>query len=145
MATGSQLAGQRSETIAFVVCCSGMEQRTAINSATDIRARVFDWLLFRNRAAGGNQPRDRHSSRSAWLCFVFAIIGRATINLPEDDLHSLCFASSASRTNQSQASASITNRRQAVAGHGIEWGKTLSARLTCGSLRFCVDAAQRPR
>jgi len=44
------------------------------------------------------------------LCFVFAIIGRATINLPDDGQRTLCLVPSASETN----------RRQAVAGHGIE-------------------------
>ncbi len=50
-ATGNQLAGRRSEAIVFVVCCSGIERRTAINSATDIRAGVHDSVLCSRSSA----------------------------------------------------------------------------------------------
>ena len=72
----NQFAGRRSKEVLFVVHCSGIERRMAINCATDFQAGVFDCVC----------------------------------------------PPSVSRTNHSQASASQRNRRQAVAGYGIELG-----------------------
>ena len=96
-ATDNQLGGQRSEEVVFAVHCSGIERRAAINCATDFRAGVHDCVCLRDQ-----WPSD--------------------VKLPEDDQSELCFVPSVSRTNHSRASASKRNRRQAVAGHGIERG-----------------------
>ena len=85
------------EAVVFAVHCCGIEWLTAIKSATDIRA-------------------------GAVIVFWFHDQGPSDVNLPDDDQRKLCFASSASRTNQSPASVSETNRREAVAGHGTERG-----------------------
>ena len=71
-------------------------------------------------------------------------MGQASISSPDDDQRTLSFVPNASRSNHLQASASETDRRQAVAGHGIERGqnveRAVDLRFICGSVLLPPNA-----
>ena len=117
----NQFAGRRSVEFVFVVLCSGIERRSAINSATDFRAGVHDCVLVsRSWAERQSIRRTTIKGHCVLLRALQEPINRKrALQKPIEDKRS--------RDTESNG------------------GKTLSARRTCGSLRFCADAAQRPR
>ena len=124
-ATDNPLGGQRSEEVVFAVHCSGIERRTAINCATDIRARVCDCFWFHDQGPNDNQFARRRSEEVEFVVRCSGLEWRTTINCATDfqaGVFDCVCPPNVSRTNHSQASASQRNRRQAVAGYGIERG-----------------------
>ena len=155
-----------------VVCCSGIERLAAINRATDFRAGLCVCVLASRSKADRRSIRRtairRHcvvvrcsgverlaasTARQTFepecvIVFCYRDQRPSDINSPDDDRRTLCFVPNASRTNHSQASASETNRREAVAGHGIERGqnveRAVDLRFICGSVLMPPNDRGKP-
>ena len=83
-ATGNQLAGRRSEAIVFVVHCSGIERRTAINRATDFKPDCVIVFCVPDRGPSDDQLAGRRSEAVAIVGHCSGIERQTAINRATD-------------------------------------------------------------